>query len=161
MRSIRITGNVFVSNLPPGFSDARLADIFDIYGLVLSAYVARDAQTGALRNHGLVDLAPPSAVSRAIAELDDRRIEGQAITVRAANPALALRPPRTRALPPKRLPAQSTAEVTAHRPGNRPPVVERRPLGTGRTSADGCSPLYQSSSINRRTAAAKNTKPGS
>jgi RNA recognition motif-containing protein len=66
MRPIRITGNIFVTNLPAGFTDSRLAEMFDPFGLVLLAYIARDANTGSLRNHGLVDLAPSDAAARAI-----------------------------------------------------------------------------------------------
>jgi RNA recognition motif-containing protein len=96
VRPIRITGNIFVTNLPTGFTDARLAELFDNYGLVLSAYLARDPDTGATRNHGLVDLAPASAMLQAIEELNGSDIEGQRIAVRSADPDLALRPPRSR-----------------------------------------------------------------
>ena len=40
-------GNVFVGNLPPDFSDERLAEAFDPFGIVLTAAVARDPSTGA------------------------------------------------------------------------------------------------------------------
>ena len=40
-------GNVFVGNLPPDFSDERLAETFDPFGIVLTAAVARDPSTGA------------------------------------------------------------------------------------------------------------------
>ena len=93
MRPIRITGNIFVTNLPAGFTDSRLAEMFDPYGLVLLAYIARDATTGSLRNHGLVDLAPADAAARAIAALDGQKIDGTAIAVRAADPDLFLSPP--------------------------------------------------------------------
>ncbi len=127
MRVTRISGNIFVSNLPPGFNDARLAEMFDAYGLVLFAYVARDAQTGALRNHGLVDLAPSKAISRAIRELDGQQVGGQAITVRAADPDLALRPPPRSAL--KARLKESDAQVTVRRPRQRPLIIEHRPIG--------------------------------
>jgi len=38
-------GNIFVGNLPPDFSDDRLAETFDPFGIVLSAIVARDPAT--------------------------------------------------------------------------------------------------------------------
>jgi len=33
MRPDKIRGNVFVANLPRGFTDARLAEVFDPYGI--------------------------------------------------------------------------------------------------------------------------------
>jgi RNA recognition motif-containing protein len=130
VRPLRITGNVFVANLPPGFTDARLAELFDPYGLVLSAYLARDPDSGATRNHGLVDLAPASVLPQAIEALDGSAIDGQRISVRSADPDLALRPPRpqgggTRAARPAARPRPPAAP-----PAPRPAViVERRPLG--------------------------------
>src|SRR6185437_1825931 len=96
MRSDRITGNIFVSNLPPGFTDAQLAELFDSYGLVLIARLARDAKTGAVRNHGLVDLAPQPAAREAIEALDGHEIDGQRIGARAgaaSHPLLRRRAP--------------------------------------------------------------------
>jgi RNA recognition motif-containing protein len=143
MRSDRITGNIFVANLPPGFTDARLADLFDPYGLVLIAHLARDAKTGAIRNHGLVDLAPKRAAAEAIEALDGQEIDGQRIAVRAADPSLALRSPSPkRRGPPRQAPPQAAAApaeapapagaeappAAAPRPATRTFVVERRPL---------------------------------
>jgi RNA recognition motif-containing protein len=133
MRSDKITGNIFVANLPPGFTDARLADMFDPYGLVLIAQLARDAKTGAVRNHGLVDLAPQPAAAQAIEALDGQEIDGQRIAVRAADPGLSLRSPTPqrrgppRAAPRPAAPAEPAA-APAPRPPARPLVVERRPL---------------------------------
>ena len=39
MKPRNTNGNVFVGNLPPDFQDARLAEIFDPFGIVLSAVV--------------------------------------------------------------------------------------------------------------------------
>ena len=47
MRTRNHKGNIFVGNLPTGFSDERLAEAFDPYGMVLSAAIARDPVTGA------------------------------------------------------------------------------------------------------------------
>ena len=133
MRSKKVTGNVFVTNLPPGFNDARLAELFDPFGLVLSAFVARDAQSGALRNHGLVDLAPADAVKRAIAELDGRAIDGQPVGVRVADPNLALRAPSRPSQRPVRAaaePANASDYHSAPRPARKATfVVEHRTLG--------------------------------
>jgi RNA recognition motif-containing protein len=131
MRPIRITGNIFVTNLPAGFTDARLAEMFDTYGLVLLAYIARDSATGSLRNHGLVDLAPADAAKRAIAELDGHKIDGSAIAVRAADPDLYLSPPSTGHARPRRSepPPPLEPRATVERAPRRTFSVERRTIG--------------------------------
>ena len=52
MKPRKITGNVFIGNLPPDFPDERLAGMFDRFGIVLSAVVGRDPETGARRRYG-------------------------------------------------------------------------------------------------------------
>ena len=134
MRPIRITGNIFVTNLPAGFNDSRLAEMFDEFGLVLFAYIARDSATGALRNHGLVDLAPADAAKRAIAAVDGRKIDGSTISVRAADPDLSLSPPPSAhgSRPPRR-PAEPgeprEPRATVERAPRRTFSVERRTIG--------------------------------
>jgi RNA recognition motif-containing protein len=130
MRPIRITGNIFVTNLPAGFTDARLAEMFDEYGLVLIAYIARDGATGALRNHGLVDLAPADAAKRAIAAVDGRKIDGSTISVRPADPDLSLSPPPSAhgSRPPRRHEA-AEPRATVERAPRRTFSVERRTIG--------------------------------
>ena len=134
MRPIRITGNIFVTNLPAGFTDSRLAEMFDEFGLVLLAYIARDGATGALHNHGLVDLAPADAAKRAIAEVDGRKIDGSTISVRAADPELSLSPPPSAHGPraPRR-PAEPSESreprATVERTPRRTFSVERRTIG--------------------------------
>src|SRR5580700_1841848 len=65
MRARSSKGNVFVGNLPPDFSDERLAEAFDPYGIVLSAVVARDPSTGARLRYGFVDIATERAATQA------------------------------------------------------------------------------------------------
>ena len=75
-------GNVFVGNLPPGFSDERLAEAFDPYGIVLSATVARDPATGARLRYGFVDIATERAMTKAITALDGHEIDGCKLNVK-------------------------------------------------------------------------------
>jgi RNA recognition motif-containing protein len=77
-------GNVFVGNLPPDFSDERLAEAFDPYGIVLSAAVARDPSTGARLRYGFVDIATERAATKAIAELHGTAIDGCKLNVKAS-----------------------------------------------------------------------------
>jgi RNA recognition motif-containing protein len=126
MRQDKMRGNVFVANLPPGFTDAQLAEAFDEFGLVLCAYLARDPETGTLRNYGLVDVAPQAAALEAIAALNGREIGGRRIKVREADPDMALTlPGRPRHAPP-RAPAPASVAVEAA-PAKRTFIVERVP----------------------------------
>ena len=117
MRKPTISGNIFVANLPEGFKDDQLGQLFDSYGLVVVAHVARDFLTGQRKNFGLVDLAPAKATAKAIAELDGKSVDGRNIKVRAADPSMAITLPTRHHVPPPRShygPAQA---------GERRPVV--------------------------------------
>src|SRR5437899_8084040 len=76
-------GNIFVGNLPPDFSDERLAETFDPYGIVLTAAVARDPSTGARLRYGFVDIATERAATQAIAALDGSEVDGCKLNVKA------------------------------------------------------------------------------
>ena len=120
MRGRPSKGNVFVGNLPPDFPDERLAETFDPYGIVLSAAVARDPDTGARLRYGFVDIATEKAATQAITALDGLEIDGCKLNVKASerkqgkgggkgngavrpNAGPARRPP-FRAAPPRRTP---------------------------------------------------------
>src|SRR5580765_8438001 len=75
-------GNVFVGNLPPDFSDERLAEAFDPFGIVLTAAVARDPSTGARLRYGFVDIATERAMTQAITALDGSEIDGCKLNVK-------------------------------------------------------------------------------
>jgi RNA recognition motif-containing protein len=93
MRPDKIRGNVFVANLPHGFTDAQLAEAFDPYGIVLIAHLARDPATGKTCGHGLVQLAPDRAVEDAVASLNETGIAGRRIEARRADPEMGISPP--------------------------------------------------------------------
>ncbi len=75
-------GNVFVGNLPPEFTDERLAETFDPFGIVLSAIVARDPATGARLRYGFVDIATDRAATKAIESLDGSEVDGCKLNVK-------------------------------------------------------------------------------
>jgi RNA recognition motif-containing protein len=75
-------GNVFVGNLPPEFTDERLAETFDPFGIVLSAVVARDPTNGARLRYGFVDIATERAANKAIESLDGSEIDGCKLNVK-------------------------------------------------------------------------------
>jgi RNA recognition motif-containing protein len=99
MRQEKFRGNVFVANLPNGYTDAKLAELFDAYGIVIGAFLARDPDTGASKGHGLVGIAPERAAAAAVADLNGKNIGGRRIEVRVADPDMALTIPSRRHSP--------------------------------------------------------------
>jgi RNA recognition motif-containing protein len=137
MRSRNHKGNVFVGNLPPDFSDERLAEAFDPFGIVLSAAIARDPATGARLRYGFVDIATEKAAKAAVAGLDGTQLDGSKLSVqmsqkpvKKAPGAGPLRRPRLAAAPPPRMPARDGAEAAFPAAPRPQPTfqVERRPL---------------------------------
>jgi RNA recognition motif-containing protein len=122
MRKQSFRGNVFVANLPHGFTDEDLAQTFDAFGIVIGALLARD-KTGATKNHGLVDIAPQKAADAAIAAMNGTVIGGSQIEVRHADPAMSITMPG---------PAPARARVERREPHlaprTRAVVVEHRSL---------------------------------
>lgn len=131
MRPEKIQGNVFVASLPNGMTDEQLAELFDPYGIVLRAYLARDPATGATLGHGLVQLAPERVLDAAIAGVNGTVIGGRTVDVRRADPDMSVVPHRHRETPPPR-PAQSSRPAL---------VVERVPAWSRLTPANGSARL--------------------
>jgi polyadenylate-binding protein len=131
MRQNKFRGNVFVANLPNGTTDEQLAQMFDQYGIVLGAFLARDAATASTKGCGLVNIAPARAAEAAIAALNGTTVGGRRIEVRAAAPEMAItmpKPPRSNARPGGDRPQFAPAEKShyAARPAARPVTVEYR-----------------------------------
>lgn len=136
-------GNVFVGNLPPDFPDERLAEAFDPYGIVLSAAVARDPETGARLRYGFVDIATEKAATQAITALNGTEVDGCKLNVkmserkskagakgaangaRKPNGAPGRRP--IHAAPPRRTPIGGRPPLTG-RPGDLAEMPRREPL---------------------------------
>ena len=98
-RNDKVKGNIFVANLPRGFTDEQLAAAFDEYGIVLGAFLARDQMTGEPKNHGLVNIAPQRAADAAVAAMNGKTLGGRKIEVRLADPNMALTVPNPRRIP--------------------------------------------------------------
>jgi RNA recognition motif-containing protein len=96
MRPQKFKGNLFVANLPKGYTDEDLAQAFDPYGIVIAAFLARDPLTGAPKSHGLVSLAPDRAAAAAVEAVNGTKIGGQKVEVRIADPTMALTIPSPR-----------------------------------------------------------------
>ena len=136
MRSRNHKGNIFVGNLPQDFSDERLAEAFDPFGIVLSAAIARDPNTGARLRYGFVDIATEKAAKAAIAGLNGTQLGGSKLSVQMSEKP-AKKPGASGA--GKRPPLRVAAPRMASREGDEPVFpatprpqptfqVERRPL---------------------------------
>lgn len=131
MRQNKFRGNVFVANLPNGTTDEQLAQLFDPYGIVLGAFLARDAATSSTKGCGLVNIAPARAADAAIAALNGTTVGGRRIEVRAAAPEMAItmpKPPRDFSRPASARPPFAAAPKShfAVKPAARPVTVEYR-----------------------------------
>jgi hypothetical protein len=89
----KFRGNIFVANLPNGYTDEQLAQLFDPYGIVLGAFLARDPVTRKTRGFGLVNIAPEKATAKAIAALNGTQVDGRKIEARAADPEMSINLP--------------------------------------------------------------------
>ena len=141
-------GNVFVGNLPPEFTDERLAETFDPFGIVLSAIVARDPATGARLRYGFVDIATERAATKAIEALDGSELDGCKLNVKPRDKrpkqlpggaAVRRRPPPRTARPGgeapgfadeflRRMPSDSAPAEPARRPSQSELAESRRPV---------------------------------
>jgi RNA recognition motif-containing protein len=140
MRRNHSRGNIFVANLPPEFSDDELAETFDSFGIVLSASIARDPDTGKRLRYGFVDIATERAANLAVAALGGTQVHGYTLDVRISErPAAAKKPARPG--PPRRSPFRLVPRATVeggntagdfvpHLQPRKPPTfqVERRSL---------------------------------
>ena len=113
MRANHSRGNIFVANLPPEFTDDELAEIFDSFGIVLSASIARDPATGKRLRYGFVDIATERAANLAVAALSGTQIHGFTLDVRISErPAKTAKParPHPSQRPPMRLVTHAVGE---------------------------------------------------
>lgn len=148
-------GNVFVGNLPPNFPDERLAEAFDPFGIVLSAVVARDPDTGARLRYGFVDIATDRAATKAIAALHGSEVDGCKLNVKPRE-----KPVKKPGGAPRRPPPPRAMRLTGPAPRDfdeAPPPSPRRLLPQVADDAAAAArpapiPLSQSEMASRKLA---------
>jgi RNA recognition motif-containing protein len=84
--------NIYVGNLPFRFDSEDLAAAFRPYGVVDSAQVITDRETGRSRGFGFVEMPNDDEARRAIEALDGSDMGGRRVNVNEARP----REPRRR-----------------------------------------------------------------
>ena len=75
---------MYVSNLSFHTTDDNLKELFEKFGTVSSAKVISDRESGRSRGFGFVEMAVDAEAKKAIQELNNREIEGRAISVSVA-----------------------------------------------------------------------------
>ena len=75
---------LFVAGLPSDFDDVDLKEMFELYGVVHSAKVVLDRETGRSKGFGFVDMPDDLEAKGAIETLDGAGIKGKKLAVKEA-----------------------------------------------------------------------------
>ncbi len=76
--------NMYVSNLSFHTSEDELRKLFEAFGTVTSAKVISDRETGRSRGFGFVEMESETDATTAMNALDQKDIEGRALSVSLA-----------------------------------------------------------------------------
>ncbi|HMG68619.1 MAG TPA: RNA-binding protein [Chitinophagaceae bacterium] len=76
--------NMYVSNLSFHTTDDNLRELFEKFGTVASAKVITDRETGRSRGFGFVEMAADTEAKNAIQGLNNKEVEGRAMSVSVA-----------------------------------------------------------------------------
>ncbi len=77
---------LFVGNLSFSVSETALEEAFSKFGTVESVRIITDRDSGRSKGFGFVEMASPELAQEAIAGLNEKEIEGRAISVSVAKP---------------------------------------------------------------------------
>jgi RNA recognition motif-containing protein len=78
--------NIFIAGLSYKVNDADLSNLFEEYGVITSAKVITDRDSGRSKGYGFVEMDDEDAASKAIAELNGAEYDGRTISVSEARP---------------------------------------------------------------------------
>lgn len=77
---------LFVGNLPWGITNDSLRELFASVGEVVEAMVITDRMSGRSKGFGFVTFATEEAAQAAVAQLNEKEVEGRKIIVNVARP---------------------------------------------------------------------------
>jgi RNA recognition motif-containing protein len=77
---------IFVGNLPWSVDQKALTEMFASYGDIEEAVVISDKFSGRSKGFGFVTFKDDEAAQKAIAEMNEKEVEGRKITVNEAKP---------------------------------------------------------------------------
>lgn len=78
--------NIYVSNLAFNVQDEELRNLFTPFGVVTSAKVINDRETGRSKGFGFVEMEDDNAAREAIQQLNQSMQDGRAMGVSEARP---------------------------------------------------------------------------
>lgn len=84
---------VYVGNLPFSVDFDKLKELFSSYGEIEEAIVISDKYSGRSKGFGFVTFKNDADAQKAIAEMNDKEVEGRNLKVNEAKP-MEERPPR-------------------------------------------------------------------
>ena len=84
---------VYVGNLPFGVDKAKLDELFGTFGDIEESIVISDKFSGRSKGFGFVTFKDDESAKKAIADMNDKEVEGRNIKVNEAKP-MEDRPPR-------------------------------------------------------------------
>ena len=85
---------VYVGNLPFSVDDAKLKELFSAHGETEEATVIKDKFSGRSKGFGFVTFKEDESAKKAIAEMNDKEVEGRNLKVNEAKPMDPDRPRR-------------------------------------------------------------------
>lgn len=77
---------LYVGNLAYSVTNESLEQLFAEFGQVVSAQVIQDRDTGRSKGFGFVEMGDDNAGQKAIAALNEKEVDGRALTVNEAKP---------------------------------------------------------------------------
>ena len=84
---------LYVGNLDFGVDDGKLRELFSEFGEIEEATVISDRFSGRSKGFGFVTFKEDASADKAIAEVNDKEVEGRKLKVNEAKP-MEDRPPR-------------------------------------------------------------------
>lgn len=78
--------NIYVGNLDWQTTEDELRQTFEAYGAVSSVSIIKDKQTGQSRGFAFVEMDSVSEAQAAMSALNERELNGRALTVNPAKP---------------------------------------------------------------------------
>lgn len=77
---------LYVGNLSYSITDESLAELFASFGEVTEAKVITDKFSGRSKGFGFVTMADEATAEKAIAEMNNKEVDGRAIVVNVSRP---------------------------------------------------------------------------
>ena len=84
---------IYVGNLPQGFTTRQLYDLFVDFGRVESVLMADDPKTGEVKDFGFIEMASDEATQNAVKSLNGREVSGRRLRVEESKPKPREEPP--------------------------------------------------------------------